>query len=58
MVGIGTIFVQPSVGWFDGLAAILDLVEESGVRPTHLLDPNIVMIHPEGVYATPTDKDP
>ena len=36
------------VGWFDGLAAILVLVEESGSWPDHLPDAYIVMIAKEG----------
>ena len=36
------------VGWFDGLAAILAVVEESGTWPGHLLDAYFVMIPKEG----------
>ena len=42
-----------SLGWFDGLAEILVLVEESGTLPEHLLDAYIVVIPKEGGNATP-----
>ena len=38
--------------WFDGLAAILVLVQESGIWLVRLLDSHIVMILKEGGDAT------
>ena len=46
-----------SAGWFDGLAAILALVEESGNWPDLLLASKIVMI-PKKKVATPDGQRP
>ena len=52
MVGVGMILGHCQLVWFDGLAAILVLVQESGIWLVRLLDSHIVMIPKEGGDAT------
>ena len=51
-------FSALSVGWFDGLAAILVLVEESGNWPIHMFDAHTVTIRREGGDAVPIGQIP
>ena len=44
--------------WFDGLACILRLVEETGVWPDGLLDAYVAMISKSGGDATPLGQRP
>ena len=44
--------------WFDGLARILRLVEETGVWPDGLLDAYVAMIPKSGGDATPSGQRP
>ena len=45
-----------SVGWFDGLAEVSVLMEESGMWPEHLRDAHIVIIPKEGGDVTPIGR--
>ena len=53
-----TEFQALPVSWFDGLAAILRLVEESGVWPDGVLDAFMVMIPKTEGNATPLGQRP
>ena len=44
--------------WFDGLARILRLVEETGIWPDGLLDAYVAMIPKSGGDATPLGQRP
>ena len=58
MVGDGESLRPFSPPWFDGLARILRVVEESGVWPEGFLDAYIAMIPKSGGDATPLRQWP
>ena len=58
MVGIGGELKALSVPWYDGLAAILRLTEETGVWPEGLLDAYMVMIPKAEGNSTPLGQRP
>ena len=58
MAGVGGSFKVLPVSWFDELARILTLVEDTGVWPDELLDAYIVMIPKTDGDATPLGQRP
>ena len=58
MVGVGRNFKVLPVSWYDELARILTLVEDTGVWPDGLLDAYIAMIPKADGDATPLGQRP
>ena len=58
MVGVGRSLKPLPLPWFDGLARILRLVEDTGVWPDGLLDAYVAMIPKSGGDATPLGQRP